>query len=158
MGTEKPNTWPRMNNIGGITRCAFTNFKMKEGKSKPGDNCLYKIWIAKLVMLIWHLSNQRICKIPTDDSWPTREEVRVKWITRMNTRLTIDHMSTQKKYGPSATRRDLVLKTWSGALKNEHTLPDDWINTPGVLVGMEFCERRGKESNWPMKLPAEPTC
>ena len=25
--------------------------------------------------------------------------------------------------------------------KNEHTLPDDWINTPGVLVGMEHHEQ-----------------
>ena len=60
---------------------------------------------------------------------------------------TIDHALTQIKYGPSATRRDLVLTTWSGTLKNKHSLPDNWINTPGVLVGMKYCKREGKVIN-----------
>ena len=118
---RNPNTWSRMNNIGSITRCAFTNFKMKGGKPKPGDNHLYKILIAKLAMLIWHLRNQRICENTSENTWPMRKELRVKWISRINARLTMDHVSTQNKYGPSTTRRDLVLKTWSGTLKNKHT-------------------------------------
>ena len=92
---RNPDTWQRMNNIGSITRCAFTNFKTKDGKPKPGDNCLYKILIAESATLIWHLRNQRICKITSEDSWPSKEEVRIKWITRINMRLTIDHTVTQ---------------------------------------------------------------
>ena len=47
---------------------------------------------------------------------------------------------THDKYGSFATKRDVVLKTWSETLKNEYALPDDWINTPEVLVGTEICE------------------
>ena len=71
-------------------------------------------------------------------------------------RLTIDCAFDTKKYGPFTTRKDLVLKTWSGTLKNEHSLPDNWINAPCVLVGMEYCKRDGRESNCYMSLPMEP--
>ena len=49
---RNPRTWPNMNNIGSITRCALVNFKTPGGKPRPGDNCLYKILIAESTMLI----------------------------------------------------------------------------------------------------------
>ena len=52
----------------------------------------------------------------------------------------------KQQYGSFATKKNLVLKTWSGTLKNENTLPDDWINMPGVLVGVEYRKQRGRES------------
>ena len=135
---KNPGTWPMMNNVGSITRCALANFKTPKGKPKPGDNRLYKILIAKSAMLIWHLRSQRICADLPKDAWPRREEVRNKWITRINAKLTLDCVSTNKKYRFFATKKSIVLKTWSRALKSEHTLPDDWINTLGVLVGMDY--------------------
>jgi hypothetical protein len=51
---------------------------------------LYKILIAKSAMLIWHLRNQRVCTDLPKDAWPTKEEVRNKWISRINAKLTLD--------------------------------------------------------------------
>ena len=145
-----------MSHIGSITRCALTKFKTLKGKPKPGDNRLYKILIAESTMLIWHLRNQRVCANLPKDTWPTKEEVGNKWISRINTKLTLDRASTNKKYGSSATKKSIVLKTWSGILKNEHTLPDDWINTPGVLVGMDHQGQRERESDSLSRQRAEP--
>ena len=97
---------------------------------------MYKILIAESVMLIWHLRNQRVCADLPKDTWPTKEEVRNKWIPRINAKFTLDRASSNKKYRSSATKKSIVLKTWSGTLKNEHTLPDDWLNMPGDVPRM----------------------
>jgi hypothetical protein len=48
-----------------------------------------------------------------------------------------DHILTDKlQFGAQAVKRQLILDTWSGLLMDEDSLPDDWINTPGVLVGI----------------------
>lgn len=63
---------------------------------------------------------------------------------------SIEHQCTTN-LGPSPLK-----KTWSRTLKNKHTLPDNWINTPEVLVGMYYCEQRGREGIQPVHLPVEP--
>lgn len=153
---RNPGTWPRMKNIGSITRCAFANFRGADRKPKPGDNRLYKILIAESATLIWLLRNKRVVGELAEDDWPTKEEIRARWIARINARLSTDRASTHKKYGTLATKRKIVLQTWSGTLKDETNLPDDWINEPGVLVGMEYRERPGERSNRP-PMPADPT-
>ena len=45
------------------------------------------------------------------------------------------------KIGKLVTNRELVLKTWSSTLLDKSNLPDDWINTSGVLVGMDLREQ-----------------
>lgn len=153
---RNPGTWPRMKNIGAITRCASANFKTEDGKIKPGDNRLFKILIAESTTLIWLLRNRRVCDDLEEEKWPTKEEIRARWISRINARLTIDRAATHKKYGPLATKKDIVLRTWSGTLKDEHLLPDNWINTPGVLVGMEIREHRVRDRRRPMMLADPP--
>ena len=102
---RNPNTWPRMNNIGSLTRCALANFKMKEGKPKPGDNHLYKILIAELAVLIWHLRNQRICKKHLRKFLAYKRRSKSKMD---HMRLTIDCALTQKNMAPSPLE-----KIWS---------------------------------------------
>ena len=89
-------------------------------------------------MLIWMI---RLDKYK-DKPMPTREEIRAKWVTRMNERLKTDRASTHQKFGKLTTNRELVLKTWSGTLQDESNLPDDWIDVSGVLVGVDVRERR----------------
>ena len=124
-GWRNSSTWLKMNNIGSVIRFTLTNFKTQKRIPKLGDNHLFKILIAKSLMLIWYLRNQRICGHTTENTWPTEEDMRARWIVKINVRLTIDRASTHNKFGPLTTKKDLVLKTWSGTLKNEHTLPDD---------------------------------
>jgi ribonuclease HI len=56
---------------------------------------------------------------------------------------------TNKKYETKAISTKTVLHTWSGTLQNESSLPDNWINYSGVLVGI-----RPPEQLW--WQPAEP--
>lgn len=138
--------WPTMTNVGSITRCALAHF-VQGKKPKPGDNRLYKFLIAESAMLIWILRIERVYK---GEQEQTTEEIRARWVAKINERLKLDRAATHKKYDKQKTDRDLVLKTWSGTLKNESLLPDDWIETSGVLVGLEARERRGA------CLPADP--
>ena len=91
-------------------------------------------------MLIWMI---RLDKYK-EKSMPTREEIRVKWVTRLNERLKMDKASTHWKFSKLATNRKLVLKTWSSTLQDESNLPDDWIEVSGVLVGMDMREQRAR--------------
>ena len=117
---------------------------------------MYKILIVESTMLIWHPRNQRVCANLPKDTWPAKEEVRNKWVSRINAKLTLDRASTNKKYGSFTTKKSIVLKTWSGTLKNEHTLPDNWINMPRVLVDMDYQGQRERESISLSRQPVEP--
>ena len=155
---ELRNLNTAMKNIGSITRCTFTNFKTWREKPRISNNWLYKILIAESAMLIWTIRNWRVCKNITENNWLTREEIRVRWATRINKRLTLDHTSTHQKYGSYTTKKDVVLKTLSGTFKNENSLPDNWINMPGVLVGIGCHEHggRGRGSNRLMQEQCSP--
>ncbi|KAG7445522.1 uncharacterized protein BT62DRAFT_932616 [Guyanagaster necrorhizus] len=41
-----------------------------------------------------------------------------------------------KRFGQKALNKDLVLRTWSGAILDEKKLPKDWTEVNGVLVGI----------------------
>jgi hypothetical protein len=45
-------------------------------------------------------------------------------------------LTDKLRFETQAIKRQLVLNTWSGLLMDEDSLPDDRINTPGVLVGI----------------------
>jgi len=58
---------------------------------------------------------------------------------------------TNKKYEAKGISVQTVLNTWSGTLKNELSLPDNWIKLSGVLVGI-----RPFEQPWWQRQQAEP--
>jgi hypothetical protein len=55
----------------------------------------------------------------------------------------LDRSSTGRKYGKKATKQQTVLSTWKGLLKDEKNLPNNWLKSPGVLVGIDQMEHRG---------------
>ena len=126
-----------MRNVGAILGVGAASFK-KGNKSLAGDNRLFKILIVESVMLIWTI---RLDKYK-DKPMPTREEIRAKWVMKMNKRLKTDRASTHQKFGKLATNRELVLKTWSGTLQGESNLSDDWVDVSRVLVGVDMREQR----------------
>ncbi|KAF8240553.1 hypothetical protein L208DRAFT_1384337 [Tricholoma matsutake] len=49
-------------------------------------------------------------------------------------------LSTNRKLQDrSALTQGIVLQTWSGVLKDEDSLPNNWIWKQGVLVGISSC-------------------
>lgn len=58
-----------------------------------------------------------------------------KWYVVMNGRLNLDIALTKKKWGCRGLGRLQVLQTWTGLIQDEESLPEDWIDKSGVLVG-----------------------
>ncbi|KIY53916.1 hypothetical protein FISHEDRAFT_25043, partial [Fistulina hepatica ATCC 64428] len=115
---------------------------------KSGDQRLLKIIITESAYLIWLIRCERRIEDEDDnrDKWKTDEHIKSLWLQVVNTRLSIDRLSTNRlKFGKAALKREAVLKTWSGVLLNEDSLPDDWIMEPRVLVGITANRRpRGR--------------
>ena len=55
-----------------------------------------------------------------------------------------------KKYETKAISAKTVLYTWSGTLQNESSLPENWINCSGVLVGIRPSEQPGWQRAEPL--------
>jgi hypothetical protein len=51
-------------------------------------------------------------------------------------------LSNRVRFGSLAIKKQLVLNTWSGTLLDEDSLPDDWIKSKGVLVGIRPATRK----------------
>ena len=47
---RNPGTWPNMNNIGSIMRCALVNFQMPRWKPRPGDYYYYYYYYAHFIV------------------------------------------------------------------------------------------------------------
>jgi hypothetical protein len=59
----------------------------------------------------------------------------------------LDQEMTSKRYGKKALDKSLVLHTWSGVLKNEASLPENWIKQPRVLVGIVPLEQPRRQNH-----------
>src|SRR5258708_31444278 len=75
------------------------------------------------------------------------QEARITTLSTINNHLEQDRILTNKRYGKSALPEDLVLKTWSGTLQNEHSLPKNWLYASGGLVGIPL---------WPAEILSIP--
>ncbi|KAF9028758.1 hypothetical protein BDZ89DRAFT_1252330 [Hymenopellis radicata] len=91
-----------------------------EGVTKRGRSRLRRILISELAHLIWKIRNARVCDGGNPATIPELDIM----------------MSDKRKYGSKAINKALVLSTWSGTLKDEGRLPEDWIREKGVLVGV----------------------
>jgi hypothetical protein len=63
----------------------------------------------------------------------TVTQIHNQWLAAINGSLRRDCILTEKLcFETQAIKHQLVLNTLSGLLMNEDSLPDDWINMPGV--------------------------
>ncbi|PBK64081.1 hypothetical protein ARMSODRAFT_893490 [Armillaria solidipes] len=120
---------------------------VKNGAKPQGANRAFQILVPETAFLIWKLRCER--RIERNDD-PERafnlDEVTGKWKAVMNERLQQDRILTNKeRFGPKALEVNTVLETWTGMVHRPEgeSLPDNWIKTPGVLVGIGSY-RRGR--------------
>ncbi|KAJ6460238.1 hypothetical protein C8R45DRAFT_1056146 [Mycena sanguinolenta] len=105
--------WPNLN-WGLVLGCGLTRFKSLRGMIVPAKNRFFTIIVSLSSQLIWNLRNECVFETHTEAS---ETEIYNRWLSMVNA-------------------AQLVLDTWSGTLADEDSLPDDWINTKGVLVGI----------------------
>ncbi|KAF9440323.1 hypothetical protein P691DRAFT_688063, partial [Macrolepiota fuliginosa MF-IS2] len=71
--------------------------------------------------------------------WPATQHLKSKLNNIINMRLKMDCLhANAKKYGAKAISRAKVIQTWSGTLHDEGSMPPDWPQNPGVLVGIRI--------------------
>ncbi|KAI0069948.1 hypothetical protein K474DRAFT_1609592, partial [Panus rudis PR-1116 ss-1] len=82
-------------------------------------------------------NERRIARAANIDFQHSYLKIRRLWVQAINTRLTLDReMTNKRKYNKKALSQNTVLRTWQKTLKGEADLPDNWISSPEVLVGM----------------------
>ncbi|KAG1861731.1 hypothetical protein DFJ58DRAFT_657208, partial [Suillus subalutaceus] len=112
-----------------ILGCYLLIFHNAEGKEKLGATRLFRILTLESAHLIWKLRCERVIKLAGNkDKFHSETEIHNRWIHAINMRLKFDWLLTDSmRYGNKAIKIDTVLKTWSGLLKDEDNLPDNWI-------------------------------
>ncbi|KAF9234528.1 hypothetical protein BU15DRAFT_52534 [Melanogaster broomeanus] len=134
---KRETTWPTIT-FGTVMGSQLVMFRDGRNKKIEGKTRLFRILVTEAAHLIWKLRCERAIKFEgRDELFHSSTEIHNRWIASINTRLKTDKLlANPAKYGKKAIKPELVLKTWSGVLMDEHDLPDDWIRQTGVLVGI----------------------
>jgi hypothetical protein len=129
--------WPTIK-FGAIMGSQAIEFRNSNNKKSKGRTRLFQILVTEAAHLIWKLRCERVIKLENNpDLFHCTTEIHNRWVACINIRLKHDRiLADPVRYGKKAIKPDLVLKTWSGVLMDEHNLPDDWIRQTGVLVGI----------------------
>ncbi|KAJ6460041.1 hypothetical protein C8R47DRAFT_1180669 [Mycena vitilis] len=124
--------WPRLN-WGVLLGSNLVKFRSAKGKLIPHKQRLFTILVSTSMYLIWTLRNER--RFDNHDELHSNTEIHNRWVSAMDANI---------HFGRLAFNRQMVLNTWSGALWDEDSLPDDWIQSDRVLVGIRpICLKRG---------------
>ncbi|KAJ7673854.1 hypothetical protein DFH06DRAFT_1445365 [Mycena polygramma] len=139
--TRRNPDWP-WPGIGTIITSGLATFKSDDGKVKAGDARLYRILMSESAHLIWKLRCERV--IHRGGEHATDTEIHNRWVATMNNRLQLDCRMTDRKYEKKAVPVKTVLRTWTGVLHEEDSLPDNWTGGAEVLVGIQPIRQQGR--------------
>jgi hypothetical protein len=139
--SRKYDAWPTLN-WGLFLGCNLVKFRCPKGRLLPEKGRLFAILVFVGWHLIWNLRVDRVIK----NRGATFSTVRIhdQCLTTFNSALRRDRILMDKvKFGTLALKKQLVLNTWSGLLKDEDSMPDDWTIIEVVLVGIWPMNSRG---------------
>ncbi|THU92328.1 hypothetical protein K435DRAFT_672306 [Dendrothele bispora CBS 962.96] len=134
---------PQQLSLGLVLGCALINPCNEEGEQSRGSSRLTEIVMRESAALIWQLRNKHVIQHENDpNKIPTRTEIENRFYYRINARMQLDCTLTNKyKFEAKALSKETVADTWEEILAKsnefEAGLPENWITTPGVLVGKE---------------------
>jgi len=115
----------------------MANFKKENGRPDTPKNRLYRILMSESAHLIWTLRCERRIRNENDYDHSERA-VRNKWYKKINDRLQVDCLLTNKYlFERKALKTKLVHGTWTKCSTSEEDLHQDWCRHPGVLVGKD---------------------
>ncbi|KAK0434490.1 hypothetical protein EV421DRAFT_1717561 [Armillaria borealis] len=116
-----------------VLACAVPVLQTPSGNRDSGKERFYRITMSSSIQVIW---NAR-CETREENAPFSLEQICNRWRSKIKKRLELDCLMTRNRFGKKALHKDLVIKTWSGSILNEHQLPQDWTEANGVLVGTE---------------------
>ena len=129
---KKSSRWIKPG-FGEILACGLTQLTNEENKVLKGDSRLYRIIVSESTYLIWALRNNRVIN---DKGHPSPAEIRNRWISSINSHLSLDCLLSNPKYEQKALNKGLVRQTWREVLMDKDNLPEDWTKGAGVLVSI----------------------
>ena len=148
--TERTTVWSAANELwrrrydedlptseGATLGGGLANFLKENGKPDSAKNRLYKILITESTHLIWVLRcERRITNEDNPNDHHTAEVVRRRWYNKINERMQIDCLLTNKYlYEQKALKAEKVHRTWAKCSTNTTDLHSEWCRQPGFLVG-----------------------
>ncbi|KAF8131723.1 hypothetical protein K438DRAFT_1642799, partial [Mycena galopus ATCC 62051] len=96
-------------------------------------NEFFTMLVSTVMQLIWNLRNDRVFETHRAAS---DSQIHNRWTAIINAALKLNILLTDRIWFKSlATKKQVVLNTWSGVLLDEDSLLDDWMRSKGVLVG-----------------------
>ncbi|OJT08309.1 LINE-1 retrotransposable element ORF2 protein [Trametes pubescens] len=110
----------------------------EDGGVDQGATRAARLLLSEAVHVIWVLRCERV--IGWTDT-PTRKhtdsEIVNRFAAKLNRRIALDQGATNvRMHRKRAVKVAKVQNTWKGLLREEHTLPEDWMGMQGVLVGI----------------------
>ena len=114
--------------------------KEKE-KKKNGTSRLYRLIMSESAHLIWKLRCERVIQMEGEEIPLCK--VKNRWMETMNARLDLDRKMTK------FLSNKLIQNTWKNTLKDERSLPEDWVTNSGVLVGIDLRDDDGRGRDRP---------
>ncbi|KAJ6564223.1 hypothetical protein B0H19DRAFT_1067810 [Mycena capillaripes] len=124
--------WPSLS-LGSILGSSLAVFKDNRGRALHGKTRLYRILVSESMYAIWKMRCDSV--LSKAGELISVQETHNKWVGTINERILTDRvLATSSKYKKGASIPSaLVLQTWSGTLKDEDQMPENWIWEPEVL-------------------------
>ncbi|KAI0048517.1 RnaseH-domain-containing protein [Auriscalpium vulgare] len=130
------DSWPQISfaaviGCGSLEVPAPENEGQEERATRAARSRLLRILISESAHLIWVLRCERVIQ----EKQITTREALARWTFKINQRLITDKILSSRKRRSKKARYSTTL-TWTGTLRDERDLPDDWAVNPEVLVGI----------------------
>lgn len=130
-----------------IIGTALMTFKKPNGDPDRGADRLWRILITLSAHLVWKIRCERIIQCDEDHSI---QEIQNRWKKTVNDRLRMDRAMTHPRFETKALSPRAVERTWSRIIQDEDLLPENWVRTTRVLVGIRLPEHwRGQHRHPP---------
>ncbi|KAL1740803.1 hypothetical protein HDZ31DRAFT_46748 [Schizophyllum fasciatum] len=127
--------WPG-NSLGVVAGAGCKPHRAADGRPLTGLNRLWAILISESAKLIWNLRCERVIQHDNGKEFSTRE-VEGRWYAALEFRLSDDRRATNVNLGKRALSPRLVERTWKSVVADYKSLPPEWAEDSGVLVGIK---------------------
>ena len=124
--------------LGLILGAPAITIKTDDGVPDAGATRFFHILMTESAHAVWAIRCRRVIEHENDPTKRMSElEIRNHWTALIQNRLNLDKVQTNvQTFGHRALSEDKVLQTWRGTLKDEDSLPPNWVRQGGVLVGI----------------------